>query len=336
MEGESGQENPLQLRSLTFAGNSNYGSYGSGDDQNQLFPMSDGVIESQPDTLSLSQWLHCSKTPCSYVEFLTGNSGYLENAPIADLMESVALPGGGIDAVERVSEVQRGLLNNDLEKVFAPRDNDSSSDMDAWKLKQCTCMLNSNFHEASVSFLKLQDGGSIYSKFQTYAQNQTFGTQEPSGNDCNSFHFRSKYGVQTSGFLSKPRNRRPRQGTSATDRQRRLRIADKLKALRGLLQNSEGSQTSVVDDVIGHIKFLQLQIKELSRSRLGGEPTSHPFIFLEGYGHYILHEKTMNGPLEDLMGNLLEMNPSEATQLLESRGLYIMPISFAEGFCQAA
>lgn len=103
-------------------------------------------------------------------------------------------------------------------------------------------------------------------------------------------------------------------------------------------------------------------MQELSRSRLGGEPTSHPFIFLEvfailclsfmnwmeikqvelvidylqGYGHYILHEKTMNGPLEDLMGNLLEMNPSEATQLLESRGLYIMPISFAEGFCQAA
>lgn len=104
-------------------------------------------------------------------------------------------------------------------------------------------------------------------------------------------------------------------------------------------------------------------MQDLSQSRLGGESTSEPFILLEvltiqpylngmrekyphfvierftecmdvmwqGYGHYVLQDQMLNEPLEEIMGKLLEVNPSEATQLLENRGLYVMPMTLVEG-----
>ncbi|XP_049408282.1 transcription factor bHLH7-like isoform X3 [Solanum stenotomum] len=94
--------------------------------------------------------------------------------------------------------------------------------------------------------------------------------------------------------------------------------------------SDRGGKASQMDEIIDHIKYLQFQMKDLSRSRLGGEPTSIPFVFLEGCGHYILDEQQIE-PLEDRMGKLLEVNPSMATQLLESKGLFVMPMALAEG-----
>lgn len=56
---------------------------------------------------------------------------------------------------------------------------------------------------------------------------------------------------------------------------------------------------------------------------------------LQGYGHYILREQMLNEPLEEMMGKLLEVNPSAASRLLESRGLVIMPTNLVEGLHQA-
>lgn len=50
---------------------------------------------------------------------------------------------------------------------------------------------------------------------------------------------------------------------------------------------------------------------------------------LQGYGHYFHQQRVHNDPLEDVMGSLLEMNPQEASELLESKGLTIMPMDFA-------
>ncbi|XP_004247152.1 transcription factor bHLH7 isoform X4 [Solanum lycopersicum] len=94
--------------------------------------------------------------------------------------------------------------------------------------------------------------------------------------------------------------------------------------------SDRGGKASQMDEIIDHIKYLQFQMKDLSRSRLGGEPTSIPFVFLEGCGHYILDEQQIE-PLEDTMGKLLEVNPSLATQLLESKSLFVMPLALAEG-----
>lgn len=116
-----------------------------------------------------------------------------------------------------------------------------------------------------------------------------------------------------------------------SDRHRRMKIAERIDALGELLPCSKkGGKASQMDEIIDHIKYLQFQMKDLSRSRLGGEPTSIPFVFLEGCGHYILDEQQIE-PLEDTMGKLLEVNPSMATQLLESKGLFVMPMALAEG-----
>ncbi|KAG5587069.1 hypothetical protein H5410_047503 [Solanum commersonii] len=92
---------------------------------------------------------------------------------------------------------------------------------------------------------------------------------------------------------------------------RRMKIAEKIDALGELFPCSkQGGKASQMDEIIDHIKYLQFQMK--------------------GCGHYILDEQQIE-PLEDTMGKLLELNPSMATQLLESKGLFVMPMALAEG-----
>ncbi|KAM3216768.1 bHLH transcription factor RHL1 isoform X1 [Capsicum annuum] len=136
---------------------------------------------------------------------------------------------------------------------------------------------------------------------------------------------------------SYPPKRSRKARAALSDRHRRMRIAERIEALGELFPCSkQGGKESLMDEIIDHIKYLQFQIKDLSRSRLGGEPASIPFVNLEvltdfqGCGHYTLDEQQIE-PLEDTMGKLLEMNPSMATQLLESKGLFVMPMALAEG-----
>ncbi|RYQ97089.1 hypothetical protein Ahy_B08g093081 [Arachis hypogaea] len=112
-------------------------------------------------------------------------------------------------------------------------------------------------------------------------------------------------------------------------------IADILKALHDLLPNqAEGSQAYILDDIIDHVKYLQLQLKELSGSRLQAESTAIPLVFHEGYGHYIDQQK-LNEPLEEMMGKLLEENPASASQLLENNGLVLLPMELVQDLYQS-
>ncbi|KAK1437272.1 hypothetical protein QVD17_03062 [Tagetes erecta] len=121
-----------------------------------------------------------------------------------------------------------------------------------------------------------------------------------------------------------------RRKASEVNRRRRTRVAAALDALEDLLPHSkEGNKTNVVDDCIYYIKHLQLYMRELSRNRLGGEPTSSHLLYLEGYGHYLVRENSDIGAHahQDMLGKLFEANPSEVTKLLESRDLFMMPYS---------
>ncbi|XLR68295.1 hypothetical protein HN51_015351 [Arachis hypogaea] len=145
----------------------------------------------------------------------------------------------------------------------------------------------------------------------------------------------------TPSFLPKPgRGSTARQ--KASDRQRRQRIAE-LKAPHDLLPNQEevicSSQAYILDDVIDHVKYLQLQLKELSGNRLQAESTAIPLVFHEeGYGHYI-HQQKLNEPLEEMMGKLLEEHPVSASvsasQLLESNGLVLLPMELVQDLHQS-
>ncbi|RYR17168.1 hypothetical protein Ahy_B03g061950 isoform B [Arachis hypogaea] len=46
-------------------------------------------------------------------------------------------------------------------------------------------------------------------------------------------------------------------------------------------ETSQGSQAYILDDIIDHVKYLQLQLKELSGSRLQAESTAIPLVFHE-------------------------------------------------------
>ncbi|KAE9464030.1 hypothetical protein C3L33_04092, partial [Rhododendron williamsianum] len=152
------------------------------------------------------------------------------------------------------------------------------------------------------------------------------------GQESNELHSRAS--VAAPAFLAKPHNHASRRRASvtatATDRARRMRITERHHALNELLpRHKEGSKASQLDDITDYIKYLQLQIKVCFHYNVVA------YHHLKGYGHYILHEQMLNEPLEEMMGKLLEVNPSAASRLLESRGLVIMPTNLVEGLHQA-
>ncbi|XP_007050662.2 PREDICTED: uncharacterized protein LOC18613390 isoform X1 [Theobroma cacao] len=334
MDVQQGHGNPLM--SLNSGGGASDFSYDYVNDSNPHFPMAAGRSENQLSPQSLSQWIDCPKTPHSYVEFLTEN---LEKVPTSDVLERIGSPVGGVHALDGISEIQRELLHNNAGKAFSSRLDDYSLESEHGKLKLSAYATNSNNCEASASerFLRPHDRLSVSrfssSEYESHAQQtRTFWMQEPNEDNCNVFQLQPKETISAFSFLSQPHCSVPKLRASGSDRQRRLRIAESIRALQELLPNpAERGQATALDDIIDHVKFLQLQMKELSRSRLGGEPTSNPFVFLEGYGHYALHEQMMNEPLEEMMGKLLEINPPAATQLLESRGLFMMPRALVDG-----
>ncbi|XP_058745851.1 transcription factor LRL2-like [Vicia villosa] len=122
-----------------------------------------------------------------------------------------------------------------------------------------------------------------------------------------------------------------------TDRHRRQRIADNLKALHELLPNQEGgcqAQAYILDDIIDYVKYLQNQLKELSGSKLQSDSNAIPLVYHEGYGHYI-KDQMLNEPLEEIMGKLVEEQSAATSQLLESKGLILLPIALLEELNQA-
>ncbi|TXG63608.1 hypothetical protein EZV62_010602 [Acer yangbiense] len=306
-----GQHN-LEM-SLNFGGNANDVSYQPEDDPNQHFVVA-ARSGNQPNALYSPQWADFQKAPPNYVEFLAENSTFLENASGADMLESITSPVAGTQSVDELAKIPRDFLFNKAEKACGYKPADSSLDMKGPHNEMQPASRSTSFQQ------------------QILSQNHSPWTQEPHEDNYNMSQLSPRVTVVPSFFLTKPRHSVSKQRAATTDRHRRMRIADRLVSLQELLPHSaEGSQAAILDDIIDHIKFLQLQLKELSQSRLGGQPSSQPFIFLEGYGHYILGEQMTNEPLEEMMGKLLETNPAAATKLLESKGLYMRPVSLAEG-----
>ncbi|KAJ0979623.1 hypothetical protein J5N97_015097 [Dioscorea zingiberensis] len=139
-----------------------------------------------------------------------------------------------------------------------------------------------------------------------------------------------KYDSDESGSEVNTPSKETKARAAIRDKLRRSKINEGIKALENSMPVSEKrSRESVLDDVIDYIKFLKLQLKLLSQNRLGGEATSFPFVQLEGYGHYLLHPQMSNEPLEEVMGQMLELNIQAANELLESKGLTILPWDMA-------
>ncbi|KAK9726125.1 hypothetical protein RND81_05G191700 [Saponaria officinalis] len=160
-----------------------------------------------------------------------------------------------------------------------------------------------------------------------HAESNAFPVQAVKTEEAYGFHTFLNHEASTSNppRRSLIRAYRQRSRAAETESNRRAIIHEKMQALQELLPaSSKGDQEAIVDNAIAHVKYLQLQLKELSRNKLGGESVSGPLSFLEGYGHYHAQEQMIREPLEEVIGTLMENNQTTALRLLETKGLHLM------------
>ncbi|CAA7033097.1 unnamed protein product [Microthlaspi erraticum] len=130
---------------------------------------------------------------------------------------------------------------------------------------------------------------------------------------------------------------------SIAERLRRERIAERMKALQELVPNgNKTDKASMLDEIIDYVKFLQLQVKVLSMSRLGGAASSQ---ISEGG---VAQAGGSNGNAssagnsnesvtmtEHQVAKLMEEDMGSAMQYLQGKGLCLMPISLATAISTA-
>ncbi|KAF3439744.1 hypothetical protein FNV43_RR18022 [Rhamnella rubrinervis] len=129
---------------------------------------------------------------------------------------------------------------------------------------------------------------------------------------------------------------------SIAERVRREKIAERMKNLQELVPNSNKTdKASMLDEIIEYVKFLQLQVKVLSMSRLGAAGAVVPLITdgqAEGANGLSLSPsagKVADGFPSDKISferevvKLMESNVTTAMQYLQSKGLCLMPIALA-------
>nr|WAK86067.1 transcription factor bHLH21 [Nothapodytes nimmoniana] len=140
---------------------------------------------------------------------------------------------------------------------------------------------------------------------------------------------------------------------SIAERLRRERIAERMKALQELVPNANKTdKASMLDEIIDYVKFLQLQVKVLSMSRLGSAAAVAPIVAdispQEG-GDYIQAdgergskgnqtESSSNDGMavtEHQVAKLMEEDMGSAMQYLQSKGLCLMPIALATAISTA-
>ncbi|WVZ73302.1 hypothetical protein U9M48_021627 [Paspalum notatum var. saurae] len=166
-------------------------------------------------------------------------------------------------------------------------------------------------------------------------------------------------GASSGGGAAPPRQQRQRakrgQATdphSIAERLRRERIAERMKALQELVPNANKTdKASMLDEIIDYVKFLQLQVKVLSMSRLGGAAAINPMVgnmSSEGNGNGNCASDNGNGDAsngengggslqvtEQQVARMMEEDMGTAMQYLQGKGLCLMPISLASAISSA-
>ncbi|CAM0943467.1 unnamed protein product [Alopecurus aequalis] len=154
------------------------------------------------------------------------------------------------------------------------------------------------------------------------------------------------------GAAAPPRQRQRARRGQATDphsiaeRLRRERIAERMKALQELVPNANKTdKASMLDEIIDYVKFLQLQVKVLSMSRLGGAAAVAPLVATMSSESNRNGNGANNGgdgnnadddnggstmhATEQQVARLMEEDMGIAMQYLQGKGLCLMPISLA-------
>ncbi|XP_074275311.1 bHLH transcription factor RHL1-like [Silene latifolia] len=136
---------------------------------------------------------------------------------------------------------------------------------------------------------------------------------------------------------------------SIAERLRRERIAERMKALQELVPNANKTdKASMLDEIIEYVKFLQLQVKVVSMSRLGGVAGMGPLVAdMSAEGGGLRRANNGNQPplipngnsmaiTENQVAKMMEEDMGSAMQYLQGKGLCLMPISLATAISSAA
>ncbi|TMW98979.1 hypothetical protein EJD97_003261 [Solanum chilense] len=128
---------------------------------------------------------------------------------------------------------------------------------------------------------------------------------------------------------------------SIAERLRRERISERIKALQELVPScNKTDRAAMLDEILEYVKFLRLQVKVLSMSRLGGtSPAAQvvadiPLQSVEGdtcesRSNQHVWEKWSDSETEQEVAKLMEEDVGTAMQYLQSKSLCIMPVSLA-------
>ncbi|CAM0913216.1 unnamed protein product [Alopecurus aequalis] len=129
---------------------------------------------------------------------------------------------------------------------------------------------------------------------------------------------------------------------SIAERLRREKISERMKNLQDLVPNSnKADKSSMLDEIIDYVKFLQLQVKVLSMSRLGAPGAVLPLLAdsqAEGrssspatisQGLLDIADPEDSLVLEEEVIKLMETSITKAMQYLQNKGLCLMPIALA-------
>lgn len=132
---------------------------------------------------------------------------------------------------------------------------------------------------------------------------------------------------------------------SIAERLRRERIAERMKGLQELVPNANKTdKASMLDEIIDYVKFLQLQVKVLSMSRLGGaaavaplvaDMTSEGGVGRSSNGAQTASTNDSMTITEHQVAKLMEEDMGSAMQYLQGKGLCLMPISLATAISTA-
>ncbi|XP_028760848.1 transcription factor bHLH66-like isoform X2 [Neltuma alba] len=205
--------------------------------------------------------------------------------------------------------------------------------------------------ESSVQALYNGFAGSMHGGGQVSNQTQHF-PHHPQGQNLG-----ATTQAPASSTPAQPRQRvRARRGQatdphSIAERLRRERIAERMKALQELVPNANKTdKASMLDEIIDYVKFLQLQVKVLSMSRLGGAAAVAPLVAdmaseaasdsgqAPPNGNQTPSSTSANDTItmtEQQVAKLMEEDMGSAMQYLQGKGLCLMPISLATAISTA-
>ncbi|KAL3849922.1 hypothetical protein ACJIZ3_011804 [Penstemon smallii] len=128
---------------------------------------------------------------------------------------------------------------------------------------------------------------------------------------------------------------------SIAERLRREKIAERIRALQEIVPSvNKTDRAAMLDEIVDYVKFLRLQVKVLSMSRIGGAGAVAPLVSdipissleeesSDSGRSQPTWEKWSNDGTERQVAKLMEENIGAAMQLLQSKALCIMPVSLA-------